>query len=198
MRKRQRPPHGAARQLPPEIAGEVFGEFVHAADGRHDPEIIADADGAVGAPEALKGPARLARVELRRSRRSVAVFEFAGKAGLQVVSMHELAGPDLPRRIADRHVVLDHRTLGRNGGEREFVAAPNRLRQRDGQAVRLAPLSGGEVGQRDGDIIGAPDPDVTGSFGHGSRLQQLADRGGDAVVLNGFQIRGRASVKPGT
>ncbi|MPN26357.1 hypothetical protein SDC9_173781 [bioreactor metagenome] len=162
MRKRR----AAPAALPLEFAGEVFRELVDAADGRNDPEIVPDSGPAVGAAVTQESPPRLDARKRGDGNRRETVFLFARETGFEVVGMDETARRDVAKGMADRHVVLDDRLTRRNGAEREFMAAADRLRERDSHAVNNRNLSGGEVGEGDGDVVGASDLEIARKFAH--------------------------------
>ena len=157
----------AARSvLPLEISREVFGELVHAADRRDDPEVVADSDRAVGAAVAEKG-APFFRLRQRRGRqRAVGVFEFAREVRPEVMGVNEAPGRNVGCRVPDRHVVFDDRFACPDRTEGEFVSAPDRFPERDRRAVDGRTLPGGEVGKRDGDVVGPPDLQIAREFAH--------------------------------
>ena len=93
--------------------GEAFAEAVDAADGGDDPDVVADADAAVGVAvghdrgRGLAGEVGEVRL--------VAVLQHIAKVGGEVVDMDMFAGGDVARGVSDRHAVLDYGLAGSDG-----------------------------------------------------------------------------------
>lgn len=85
----------------------------------------------------------------------------------------------------------------RNRFQRELVAAPDRSGEGDLEPVDTAVFPGGEVGQRDGDVVGPSDSEVARSFGHGYFSRSFSTAG--VMPSSSIERRSAAAraVKPG-
>ena len=100
--------------------GEAFAEAVDAADGGDDPDVVADADAAVGVAvghdlgRGLAGEVGEVRL--------VAVLQHVAEVGGEVVDVDVLAGGDVARGVSNRHAVLDDGLAGGDGATGVLVS----------------------------------------------------------------------------
>ena len=85
---------------------EPFGDAIHAADGRHHPDLITHTDVAVLTNITLKGAVLFLNAKFLVYR-IVCVFECAGQIGLQVVLVHPVAGLQILTGVTDGIAIFD-------------------------------------------------------------------------------------------
>ena len=131
---------------------DLAGDAVDAADGRHDPQFVAD-------PHVAAGPAvqlHLAIRRLRRQRRELRLVTVAvqiAQVGFGVLRMNMFPGPDGREHVADRLAIFDDVLALCDRAERKLVPARHRLRQLNALPVQLNRFSGGQIAQRHRHVI---------------------------------------------
>ncbi|SUI44814.1 Uncharacterised protein [Serratia marcescens] len=131
---------------------DLTGDAVDAADGRHDPQLVADPHFAAGPSVQL----HLAIRRLRRQRRELRLVTVAvqiAQVGFDVLRMNVLPRRNGRERMADRLAVFDDVFALGDRAERKFVPARHRLRQLDDRAFQLNALSGSQIAQRHRHVI---------------------------------------------